>query len=233
MRLRNLIPCQAKLILYKTAIMPHITHCHLVWNFCKSSDGRKMERIQERALRAVFKTTTETYKELLKVAEHSCCACSCWCDSEREQALQKQTCRWNSDHFFVLNARSIFAIFLRNWTQCVDDLSLLWQRYVRKGNAAKNPGILGFFNIEKNPVKCSACAVARKIETDCFSRKLPNFYDPVVKISKTFGNKIVQKPSKWSITKKSEFWHWEFSIIQKTIYGEFGQLGKSRMSKFY
>ena len=29
MRLRNLIPCQAKLILYKTAIMPHLTHCHL------------------------------------------------------------------------------------------------------------------------------------------------------------------------------------------------------------
>ena len=58
MRLRNLIPCQAKLILYKTAIMPHLTYCHLVWNFCKSSDGRKIER-------AVFKTTTETYEELL------------------------------------------------------------------------------------------------------------------------------------------------------------------------
>ena len=66
MRLRNLIPCQTKLILCKTAIMPHLTYCHLVWNFCKSSDGRKIERIQERALRAVFKTTTETYEELLK-----------------------------------------------------------------------------------------------------------------------------------------------------------------------
>ena len=52
MRLHNLIPCQAKLILYKRAIMPHLTSCHLVWNFCKSSDGRKIERIQEQALRA-------------------------------------------------------------------------------------------------------------------------------------------------------------------------------------
>ena len=69
MRLHNLIPCQAKLILYKTAIMPHLTYCHLVWNFCKSSDGRKIERIQERALRAVFKTTTEIYEELLKRAK--------------------------------------------------------------------------------------------------------------------------------------------------------------------
>ena len=50
MRLRNLIPYQAKLILYKTAIMPHLTYCHLVWNFFKSSDGRKIERIRERAL---------------------------------------------------------------------------------------------------------------------------------------------------------------------------------------
>ena len=41
MRLCHLITCQAKLLLYKTAIMPHLTHCHLVWNFCKSSMGRK------------------------------------------------------------------------------------------------------------------------------------------------------------------------------------------------
>ncbi|KAK2547346.1 hypothetical protein P5673_032753 [Acropora cervicornis] len=65
MHLHNLIPCQAKHILYKTAIMPHLRYCHLVWNFFKSS-GRKIERIQERALHAVFKTTTETYEELLK-----------------------------------------------------------------------------------------------------------------------------------------------------------------------
>lgn len=65
MRLRNLIPCQAKLILYKTATRPHLTYCHLVWNFCKSYDGRKVERIQQRALRAVFKATTKTYEELL------------------------------------------------------------------------------------------------------------------------------------------------------------------------
>ena len=78
------------------------------------------------------------------MGEHSFRTRSCWCDSARAQGLQKQTWRWYSDHF-VLNARSIVAIFLRNWTQCVDGFSLLWQRYVRKGNAAKNPAILGFF----------------------------------------------------------------------------------------
>ena len=34
----------------------------------------------------------------------------------------------------------------------------------------------------KNPVKCNACAVARKIETDCFSRNVPISNDPVVRI---------------------------------------------------
>ena len=70
-RLRNLIPCQAKLLLYKTAIMPHLTYCYLVWNSCRSSDRRKIERVQERALRAVFKSTAETYmcEELLERAK--------------------------------------------------------------------------------------------------------------------------------------------------------------------
>jgi len=30
-------------------------------------------------------------------------------------------------------------------TQCIDGFSLLLQRYVRKGNDAKNPAILSFF----------------------------------------------------------------------------------------
>ena len=51
--LRNLIPCNAKLMLYKTCILPHLTYFHLVWKFCRSSDSRKIECIQERALRGV------------------------------------------------------------------------------------------------------------------------------------------------------------------------------------
>ena len=57
--LRNLIPCNAKLMLNKTSILPHLTYFHLVWKFCKSSDSRKIERIQERAL----------YEELLTRAK--------------------------------------------------------------------------------------------------------------------------------------------------------------------
>ena len=53
-RLKNLILAEAKLQLYKAAILPHLTYCHLTWHFCKASDRRKLERIQERGLRAVF-----------------------------------------------------------------------------------------------------------------------------------------------------------------------------------
>ena len=64
-RLRNLIPCRAKLLLYKCFIMPHLTYCHLVWHFCKNSDYRKLERLQERALRTVYRSHSASYEELL------------------------------------------------------------------------------------------------------------------------------------------------------------------------
>ena len=57
--------------------------------------------------------------------------------------------------------------------QCIDGSSILLQRYVTKGNDAKNPAFLAFVCYRKNRknlVKCNACAVARKIEIDCFSR---------------------------------------------------------------
>ena len=65
LRLRNLIPWSAKLQLYKSNILPHLTYCDIVWHFCRSSDKKKVERIQERALRAVFKSKSETYNDLL------------------------------------------------------------------------------------------------------------------------------------------------------------------------
>ena len=45
LRLRNIIPWSAKLQLYKSNILPHLTYCDVVWRFCKSSDKKKTERI--------------------------------------------------------------------------------------------------------------------------------------------------------------------------------------------
>ena len=69
MRLRNLIPTKAKLVLFKSAILPYLTYCHLVWHFCRSSDARKLERLQERGLRAVYRDKISSYSQLLKRAE--------------------------------------------------------------------------------------------------------------------------------------------------------------------
>ena len=67
MRLRNLVPTSTKLTLFKAAILPHLTYCHLVWNFCRESDNRKLERIQERALRAVYCDKSSNYSDLLEM----------------------------------------------------------------------------------------------------------------------------------------------------------------------
>ena len=76
--------------------------------------------------------------------------------------------------------------------QCIDDLSLLLQRYVRKGNDAQNleqlPTVVCY---RKNPVKCNACAVVRKIETDCFCRNLPISNDPAIRISRNLAKIVV------------------------------------------
>ena len=64
-----ILSARSKLITYKSAILPQLTYCHIVWNFCHSSDYRKLERIQERALRANYNRKSGTYDELLKLAK--------------------------------------------------------------------------------------------------------------------------------------------------------------------
>ena len=71
--------------------------------------------------------------------------------------------------------------------QCIDGSSILLQRYVTTGNDAKNPAFLAFVCYRKNPVKCNACAVARKIGTDY--RNVPFSSDPVVRISRNLAKK--------------------------------------------
>ena len=54
---------------YKAPILPYLTYCHLTWHFCKPSDRRKLERILERGLRAVFKVKHSSYEKLLAKAD--------------------------------------------------------------------------------------------------------------------------------------------------------------------
>ena len=67
--LRNLIPTEAKLHLYKAAIILHLTYCLLVWHFCRASDTRRLEGVQERGPSAVFKDKLSSYQQLLEKAK--------------------------------------------------------------------------------------------------------------------------------------------------------------------
>ena len=49
--------------------MSNFNYCPIVWNFCGILQIRKMEKIQERALRFLFDDNTSTYIELLKKAD--------------------------------------------------------------------------------------------------------------------------------------------------------------------
>ena len=66
--MRKLISIKAKLSIYKAAILPYLTYCGLIWHFCKSSDRRKLERVNERGLGAVFCDWNSLYGELLSRA---------------------------------------------------------------------------------------------------------------------------------------------------------------------
>lgn len=69
MRLSNLIPTKDKLQLYKSAVLPYLTYCHLVWHFRRAGDARKLERLQVGGLRAVYKDTHASYFQLLERAK--------------------------------------------------------------------------------------------------------------------------------------------------------------------
>ena len=68
MRLKNLIPTGSKLQLFKAAILPYLTYSHLVWHFCRASDSRKLEPMQERALRTIYCDRSTSYDKLLSMA---------------------------------------------------------------------------------------------------------------------------------------------------------------------
>ena len=51
--------------MYKAAILPHLTYCHSTSHACREIDRRKLERIQERRLGAIFNDKQSGYEELL------------------------------------------------------------------------------------------------------------------------------------------------------------------------
>ena len=70
-----MLTTSAKLKIFMSFRVPQITYCHTVWHFCRASDSRKMEQVQERALGAVYCDTRSSYNELLRKAKLTTLGC--------------------------------------------------------------------------------------------------------------------------------------------------------------
>jgi len=72
--------------------------------------------------------------------------------------------------FYLLNTPTICTIFLYYCTQCIDGLSLLLQRYVRKANDAKNPAIFNvFFVTERTQLNAAHRQLLEKLNPIAFA----------------------------------------------------------------
>ena len=64
-RFKSMLGLKEKKLMYNTFILSNFNFCPVVWNFCSKTSARKIEKIQERALRYVTGNLTLSYEELL------------------------------------------------------------------------------------------------------------------------------------------------------------------------
>ena len=66
-RLKNALPCITKEALYRAFILPHFDYiyCSQIWHHCGVRNTKKLERVNERALRLVYKDKSNSYDRLL------------------------------------------------------------------------------------------------------------------------------------------------------------------------
>jgi len=116
--------------------------------------------------------------------------------------------------FYLLNTRTICTIFLYYWTQYIDGFSLLLQRYVRKGNDAKNPAILSsFFVTERTQLNEAHTQLLEKLRPIAFAETCRFLTIQSLEFQEIWQNNSSE--TTWMIyRKKFEFWHREFLIIQ-------------------
>ena len=56
---------KGKEVLLNSFILSNFNSCPLVWDFCSSKSLKKIEKIQERALRILYNEPTSDYNQLL------------------------------------------------------------------------------------------------------------------------------------------------------------------------
>lgn len=64
-RMGNRLTQQNRLLIFHTFVLSNFNFCPMAWHFCSESNIKKMEKLQERALRFVYENYTSPYQELL------------------------------------------------------------------------------------------------------------------------------------------------------------------------
>ena len=144
--------------------------------------------------------------KLFKAAEHSFSAHFCWCNLARAQGFQNWPNMPSIERSFYLLTPALSVLFF-SIIACSVLMALVfyYNDILEKVTMQRTQQFSGFVCYRKNPVKCNACAVARKIETDCFSRNAPIFKDPVVRISRNLVKKNRSETTWMIYNEKSEF----------------------------
>ena len=67
-RFGKLMSTETMLCLYKAFILPHFYYCSMVWHFSSKQDSDKLDLLNKRILRFIFKDFNSEYNNLLKRA---------------------------------------------------------------------------------------------------------------------------------------------------------------------
>ena len=67
-RLSKFLNFESRMAIFRSIIMSNFNYCCLVWHACGAKNTKKLDKLQERALRFVYKDRTSTYDQLLTKA---------------------------------------------------------------------------------------------------------------------------------------------------------------------
>ena len=63
-RLSNVLNVDTKILILQSFILSHFMYCCIIWHFCSISDTKKIEKMQLKALRHIYKDYTSSYEML-------------------------------------------------------------------------------------------------------------------------------------------------------------------------
>ena len=64
-RISKFLDVDSRKIIYQSFVASNFNYCPLVWHFCGKVNNTKLEKIQERALKIIYKDYDSTYSELI------------------------------------------------------------------------------------------------------------------------------------------------------------------------